>query len=232
MKAAALLLFGTVAGPSLLPGCAHRAEGPADTVAAFGTAVGRGDLRGAYALTSAEFRRRMPFEAFTAGFKAGGDEPQALGRRMVAEAPAIPPRVDVELSFGERVPLVIEDGYWRIDGPVYEAWGQATPRAALRTFVRALDERRYDVILRLAPNRYRAGLTAEKLRAYWEGDRRKENGALLAELRGMLAAPIVEAGDEARLPVPSGGEMRLIREGGQWKVEDPDQNRPVTTSDH
>jgi len=189
-------------------------------------------LPAAYALTSADFRRRMPFEAFAAGFKAGGDEPQSLGKRMIAEAPRIAPRVEVELSFGERVPMLLEDGGWRIDGPVYEAWGQATPRAALRTFVRALTERRYDIVLRLVPTRYRADLSAEKLRAYWEqGDRKKENDALLVELRAAIEAPIAESADEAHLPYPPDREVRLVREGGEWKVEDPDQNHAVRSGE-
>lgn len=231
MKPATALLFWCgVAGAS--HGCAHRPEGPAAAVAAFGTAVARGDFQAAYGLTSAEFRRRMPFEAFAAGFKAGGGEPEALGKRMVAEAPRIAPRVEIELSLGERVPMLLEDGRWRIDGPVYEAWGQGTPRAALRTLVRALDERRYDVVLRLVPNRYRAGLSADKLRNYWEGERKADNGALLARLRAALAGPIAEMGDEAHLPYPPDKEVRLVREAGEWKVEDPDQNQFVTTGEH
>ncbi len=224
--AAALLLACAVGG--VLPGCAHPSAGPGATVAAFGSAVARGDLAAAYALTSGQFRQRMPFEAFVKGFKAGGGEPEALGRRMLAEAPRIAPRVDIELSLGERVPMLLEDGSWRIDGPVYEAWGQGTPRAALRTFVRALDGRRYDIVLRLVPDRYRAGLSADQLRAYWEGDRSKENAGLLAQLRAASTAPIVEAGNEARLAYPPGREVLLIREGGQWKVEDPEQNHAVT----
>jgi hypothetical protein len=224
-----LVLCGLAGVP---PGCAHRAEGPAAAVAAFGTAVARGDFQTAYGLTSAEFRRRMPFEAFAAGFKAGGGEPDALGKRMVAEAPRIAPRVEIVLSLGERVPVLLEEGHWRIDGPVYEAWGQGTPRAALRTLVRALDERRYDVVLRLVPNRYRAGLSTDKLRRYWEGGRKVENDALLARLRAALEAPIAEVGDEAHLPYPPDKEVRLVREAGQWKVEDPDQNPSVTAGEH
>jgi hypothetical protein len=231
MRPGATLLFlcGVAGAP---PGCAHPAEGPAATVVAFGTAIGRGDLRTAYGLTSAEFRRRTPFDAFAAGFKAGGGEPEALGKRMVSEASKVAPRVEIELSLGERFPVLLEEGHWRIDGPVYETWGQGTPRAALRTLVRALDERRYDVVLRLVPNRYRAGLSADKLRSYWEGERKAENGALLARLRAALAAPIAEVGDEAHLPYPPDKEVRLIREGGEWKVEDPDQNQSVTAGEH
>jgi hypothetical protein len=212
--------------------CAYRAQGPGATVANFGTALARGDLSAAYALTSADFRRRMPFEAFAAEFRAGGREPGELGKRMVAEAPAIAPRVDLELSFGEQVPLVLEGGQWRIDGPVFEAWGQGTARAALRTFVRALDARRYDVVLRLVPNRYRGGLTAERLRIYWEGDDAKDHAAMLGALRAALGAPLAESGDEAHLPYPQGREARLVREGGEWKIEDPDQNHVVTTGGH
>jgi hypothetical protein len=212
--------------------CAHRAAGPGATVAGFGSALAHGDLSAAYALTSADFRRRMPFEAFVAEFRAGGREPGELGQRMVAEAPAIPPRVDLELSLGEQVPLVLEGGQWRIDGPVFEAWGQGTARAALRTFVRALEARRYDIVLRLVPNRYRADLTAERLRIYWEGDDAKDHAAMLTELRAALGAPIVEAGDEAHLPYPPGRQASLVREAGQWKIEDPDQNHVVTTRQH
>jgi len=230
-KAAARARLLACALSGLVLGCAHRPEGPAAAVAAFGAAVARGDLPAAYALTSTEFRQRIPFQAFAAGFKAGGAEPATMGQRMVAESARIAPRVEIELSFGERVPMLLEDGRWRIDGPVYEAWGQGTPRAALRTFVRALDEGRYDVVLRLVPNRYRAGLSVDELRAFWEGARKKEHAALLAELRASLNAPIVESEDEAHLPSPSGREIRLVREGGQWKVEDPDQNHLVTTGE-
>jgi hypothetical protein len=215
-RAACLALLVTL-GVAL--GCAHR-EGPAATVAAFGAALGRGDLRGAYGLTSAEFQRRTPFEAFAAGLAAGG-EAAALGRRLADEAPAIPPRVEVTLALGERVPLVLEAGGWRIDGPIDEVWGQGTPRAALRTFVRALDARRYDIVLRLVPDRYRGALSVERLRLYWEGEHKDEHRAFLERVRAAGTAPLSEAGDEARLSLAPGGELVLVREGGAWKIEDP-----------
>ena len=81
----------------------------------------------------------------------------AFGKEVAADAYKVPPRVEVQLPLGETVPLVLEDGRWRIDGPLLEPWGQRTPRAALRTFVRALEQRRYDVLSRLVPARYRPG---------------------------------------------------------------------------
>ena len=65
--------------------------------------------------------------------------------------------------------------------------------------MRALEQRRYDVLGRLVPARYRAGLTADKLRQYWE-ERGEDTRALIARLRAAIAAPIVESGDEAHMP--------------------------------
>jgi hypothetical protein len=88
--------------------------------------------------------------------------------------------------------------------------------------VRALEQRRYDIVLRLCPTRRRAGLSVEALRAFWEGEHKTENVALLQSLREALGAPIVEIGDEARLSYGAGSEARLVREDGVWKIEDPD----------
>ncbi|HSY38405.1 MAG TPA: hypothetical protein VLA79_02720 [Polyangia bacterium] len=206
-----------------LTACAHRPEEPAATMASFGAALTRGDLRAAYQLTSAAFQRRMPYEAFAAALTAAGSEPAALGQRLVAEAGATAPRVAVTLELGEEVPLVLEGGRWRIDGPVYEAWGQATPRAAIRTFIRALDAHRYDIVLRLVPDRYRAGMSTDRLRAFWEGERRDEHQALLARVRAAAQGPITETGDEARLSVAPDRVVRLVHEAGQWRIEDPDE---------
>jgi hypothetical protein len=219
----AVVALGLCAAVAVGPACAHHPEEPAATVAAFGAALARGDLGGAYRLTSTDFQHRVPFDAFAAGFAAGGAEPAVLGQRMVAEAPRMRPRVEVTLALGERVPLVLEAGRWRIDAAVYEPWGQATPRAALLTFVRALDARRYDVVLRLVPDRYRSSLSVERLRAFWEGEHKDEHRALLERVRAAAAAPIVEVGDEARLELAPDRQVRLVREGGRWKIEDPDE---------
>ncbi len=165
----------------------------------------------------------MPPAVFRAELEEGRGDTQALGRRLRAAGDAQRPRVAVELAPGEPLGLVAEGGRWLVDDPsLFEPWSQKTPRAALRSFVRALEERRYDVVLRFCPMRRRAGLSAEALRAYWEGEHKTENAAVLARLRDALGAPIVEIGDEARLPYGAGSEARLVREDGAWKIEDPD----------
>jgi hypothetical protein len=211
---AGLLLVAVVA-------CAHKQEGPAGTLQLYGVAVGRGDYRTAYGLTSAAFQQRTSYEVFAAGFAANANDSMAFGKEVAADAYKVPPRVEVQLPLGETVPLVLEDGRWRVDGPLLEPWGQRTPRAALRTFVRALEQRRYDVLSRLIPARYRSGLTADKLRQYWE-ERGEDTRALISKLRSAIAAPIIESGDEAHMPYGTEQEVHFVREDGSWKVEDPD----------
>jgi hypothetical protein len=205
--------------------CARHAAGPSDTLAAFGAAIERKDYAAAYDLTSKDFRARVPLAAFRAGLEDGGGETQGLGRQLRAESGKRPLRVEVELDLGQPVSVVEEGGAWRIDGAPYEPWSQRTPRAALRSFVRALEQRRYDIVLRLAPARHRAGLTVDSLRAYWEGAGKEgnaENAAMLARLRAAIRAPIIETGDEAHMPYAERAEVLFVREDGAWKIEDPD----------
>ena len=125
-------------------GCAHRTEAPSASLAAFGAALERGDTRAAYALTSTAYRSRTSYEAFAAAIAADPAGAKSFGRRAAAAAPRVAPRVELPLELGETVPLVLEQGQWRVDGPAFDPWGQGTPRAALRTFVRALESRRYE----------------------------------------------------------------------------------------
>lgn len=201
--------------------CGHRAVAPTDAAAAFGAALERGDYAAAYALTSSETRQRLPYPAFAAMLGIDAAEARAFGRRVAAEVARTPPRAEVTVGPGETLPLVLEDGSWRISGVSFEPWGQGTPRAALRTFIRALEERRYEIALRLVPNRYRGQVTVDKLRQYWEEERREDHFALLARLRAAAATPIVESGDEAHMAYGPDQEVRFVREDGRWKIESP-----------
>jgi len=201
--------------------CAHKPEGPAATLQEFGAALARNDVRGAYALTSADFQKRTSYEAFAAGLGQNHADTAAYGKRVSEDAARVAPRVDLPLAQGDAVSLVLEAGRWRVDGPAPDPWGQRTPRAALRTFVRALGERRYDIALRLVPRRHRVDLTADKLRQYWEAHQDETRG-LLSRLQAALGAPIVESGDEAHMPYGPEQEVVFVREDGVWRIEDPD----------
>src|SRR6188474_161802 len=76
---------------------------------------------------------------------------------------------------------------------------QRTPREALRSFVRAFDAGRYDLLLGFIPHRDRVRdgdeLTEERLRQAWQGPQKAEVESLIEALRQAVDdAPIEENG--------------------------------------
>src|SRR5262249_25644703 len=156
---------------------------------------------------------------FQREIEGGGPAVFGLARRLRDEAARTPFRIEVEVDLGQKLVLALEGGQWRVAAQPFDLGAQDSPRAALRSFVRAAELGCYAALLRPIPNRYRAGVSVDKLRDYWEGDRRAENQALLKALRAHIDAPIVDTGDEARMPYGENAEVRFLREDGVWKVE-------------
>jgi hypothetical protein len=171
---------------------------------------------------SSSFRQRVSAEEFRQKVERDGSELTADARALRGSSDRWGGRVEVVLPTQERVGIVREGGAWRLDQPPLDAYGQGTPRAALRAFVRAVENRRYDVLLRLAPARFRAALSADKLRVFWEGEEQNPNRAMLRELRLSLGAPVAEEGDEAFMTYGSNRQVRFVREDGLWRIESPE----------
>lgn len=201
----------------LLAGC--HPSGPESTLDAYARAVQANRIDEAYALMSADYRRSHDRAAFERALKSG--DPKTVqklrGGKVTLEA-------EVDLGDGEKVPLRFEDGEWRLARDAGDFYPQATPEEALRSFIRAVENHRYDVVLKFVPQRYRATITVDKLRERWEGERRTELLEQLTAARAHLGEPFAYApsGDEATLPVSGGDakrQVRLHREDGTWKVE-------------
>ena len=117
---------------------------------------------------------------------------------------------------------MLENGVWKVDSSAIDLYAQDTPRHAVQGFVRALERKRYDVILRFVPDAHKEGLDAEKLRAAWDGHDKDEIAQVLASLKQVLpTAKIEETGGHATLPYGP-GTMQLVKEHGVWKIEDFD----------
>ena len=214
-------LAGAVALAGLA--CAHPQGGPAEALADFGAAVDRQDYTSAYALMTAEYRHRVSLADFRRELEVGGPDVTKVARRLRDDAARTPFQIEIEVDLGQKLTLVLEAGQWRVAAQPFDLSSQETPRAALRSFVRAVELGRYDALMRLIPNRYRVAASVDKLREYWEGgERRADNQKLLKALRAHAGAPIIETGDEARMPYDDTAEVRFLREDGVWKIEDVD----------
>lgn len=200
---------------------ASRPASPEDTLSAYASALRAGKARDAYDLLSADAKKDIPYASFQRILRENPAEAVAIGRALAQ--PAAPPRVTavVKAPNGETLLLVLEDGAWRVDGSAIDLYGQGTPETALRSFVRAFRNRRYDVLLRFVPDAEREGLDETKLKGSWEGEERAELEGLVAAVESSLSTASLEVtGDRATMAFGTGGTVELVRERGLWKVED------------
>lgn len=211
------------AGASLAVACggAH-AESPGSVLGAYGRALEEGRADDAYALLSSEARRGVSPEAFRRLVTENPDDARELGKAL-GRATA-PPVVTATVSGpqGQELVLVLQDGRWRVDAAAIDLYGQDTPRRAVQGFLRALERKRYDMVLKYVPDGHKDGLDVKKLKDWAEGAEKQEVTAFITAVRQALpTAPIEEAGDRASLTY-GGGTLQLVRERGSWKVEDFD----------
>ena len=217
-------------GCSLLPlaatlcaGCgAGSAASPERTVESFANDLRLGQHESAYEHLSSAYRSRVTLEAFRAFVDENPAEAHELFVLLTHPSSGAEISAELEYAEGERLLLVMEDGEWRIVGNVVDFYDQSSPRAALRSFVRAMERRRYDVVMRFVPAADRPGMSEEQMRVAFEGEGQEEVERLLANLRASLDNPIEEVGDRATMPYGERFTVQFVREDGAWKVEDPD----------
>jgi hypothetical protein len=212
---AAAVMTSTACGP-------QHANDPASVLHAYARALDEGRADDAYSALSDEARRGISLEAFRRMVK---DDPD--GVREIAKAldrPTAPPVVTATVTSlsGQELNLVLEDGKWRIDASTIDLYAQDTPRHAILGFIRAVEHKRYDMVMRYVPDTHKEGLDAAKLQSAWEGHEKQEIEQVVAGLKQALpSATIEETGERATMPYGAGA-MQLVKEHGLWKIENFD----------
>jgi hypothetical protein len=221
MRPAALLLF-LLALP--IAGCGGSAGADPDRVLRdYSLALEAGKAAEAYALLSAESKKSISFEQFQRILKENPEEARELAQSLRRPQSA-PPRVTATVTGpdGESAILLIyEQGVWRVDASAIDLYSQRTPEAAVKAFLRAYENKRFDVLLKFVPDDQSEGLTAAELKKSWEGEERADMDRLTGALKASLPTAKVELfGDRATLAFGAGGSVELVRERGLWKIEE------------
>ena len=204
-------------------GCASQkpAQGPKDTLDAYANALRAGHVEEAYALLSDEAKKQLPYEAFARMVKENPEEVRDISAALVR--PSGPPLVTATVTApnGESLLLVYEAGQWRVDASAIDLYRQASPEAAVRAFIRAFENKRWDVLMRFVPDGKKEGLDAAKLKKAWEGEQKDELTRLTQALAAALpTAKFERIGERATMSYGAGGTVELLREHGAWKVEE------------
>lgn len=194
---------------------------PEAAVASLASALERRDVEGAYRLMSTRYREEVSLEEFRALF-ADEAEIARTAARLRARDGAAEEEARVAYGAGETLLLRREGETWRVASDVVDWYAQRTPRQAVRSFVRAIEARRWDVLLRLLPEADREGMTEERLREMLAGEGEEALDHLAAGMRSALDADIEEHGEHATLPYGERFRVELVHEGDVWCVADPD----------
>jgi hypothetical protein len=198
------------------------AKEPSAMLRSYALALEEGRADDAYRMLSDDARRGTSLEAFRRMVKDDPEQVRDIGRSL--ERPTAPPVVTAKVTApdGQELDLVLEKGAWKIDASAIDLYAQDTPRHAVQGFVRALERKRYDVILRYVPDAHKEGIDAQKLKESWEGQSKDEMEQVLSSLKQALpGSKFEETGDHATLAYGA-GTMQLVREHGLWKIEDFD----------
>ena len=218
-----LVVATTLAGvASACGGAQHAGDDPQSVLHSYARALEEGRADDAYRLLSDEARRGISVEAFRRMVKDDPEGAREIGRAL--ERPTAPPVVTATVTSpgGQELHLVLEGGGWRVDASSIDLYAQDTPRHTILGFVRAIERKRYDIVMRYVPDTHREGLDATKLQTAWEGHEKDEIDQVVTALKQSLpTATIEETGERATMPYGA-GTMQLVREHGLWKIEDFD----------
>jgi hypothetical protein len=220
--AAPVLVLAAAVASSSCAGVQHPDGDPQSVLRAYARALEDGRAEDAYRLLSDEARRGISIEAFRRMVKDDPDGVREIGRSL--ERPTAAPQVTATVTSpsGQELTLVLEDGRWRVDGATIDLYAQDTPRHAIQGFVRAIERKRYDVVMHYVPESHREGLDPSKLQAAWEGHEKDEMTQVVSALKQALpGAQIEETGDRAAMAYGA-GTIQLVREHGLWKIENFD----------
>jgi len=191
-----------------------------DVAGAYLRALARRDFDKAYDLLSPSVRRKVSRSSFRRNAEAM--TPQDLkGLSKLAQASmSYRYRVEVALNASRSIVMTRTSGAWRLTGGLFGFYPQKTPRQAIQSFVLALAHRRYRILMRFVPNRYRRMIHVSSLKKMYQGPSRGRVDILLKNLKENLDLPIEVTGDHAVMLYGDGHRVRLVREEGIWRVAD------------
>ena len=203
----------------VLAACAH-GKGPSQTLDRYGLALKNHDFGQAYELMSSSFRSKVSRDDYVRMMRDNPREVDETADRLRGKHGSLEVSAEFEYGLGDQMRLVQEDGEWKIATNPLGFYDQTTPKAALRSFLRAFRLERYDIMLRFVPNQYREKMDVAKMKAQFTGASKDKMETLMNTLEANVDEPIVERGNDARMSYGEKYEVKFQKEDGVWKLKD------------
>jgi hypothetical protein len=198
------------------------AKGPNQTLDRYSTALRSHDFAAAYDLMSSSFRGKVSRDDYMRMMRDNSREASETADRLGGKKGSMEVSAEFEYGLGDTMRLVQEGGQWRIASNPLGFYDQSTPKAALRSFLRAYRLGRWDVMLRFVPNSYREKMDATKIQAQFTGPSREQMENLINTLEANIDEQIDERGNDARMMYSGRYTVQFLKEDGAWKLKDLD----------
>ena len=196
--------------------------GPNQTLDRYGGALKNHDFSAAYDLMSSSFRGKVSRDDYVRMMRDNAREVNETADRLRGKKGSLEVSAEFEYGLGDTMRLVQEGGQWKIATNPLGFYDQSTPKAALRSFIRAYRLERWDVMLRFVPNGYREKMDAKKIQAQFTGPSREQMENLINTLEANVDEPIIERGNDARMSYGDRYTVQFLKEEGAWKLKDLD----------
>ena len=217
MRCVAITLWALFASAACAAG-----PGPNQTLDRYGSALKNHDFGAAYDLMSSSFRGKVSRDDYMRMMRDNGREVNETADRLRGKKGSLEVSAEFEYGLGDTMRLVQEDGQWKIATNPLGFYDQSTPKAALRSFIRAFRLERWEVMLRFVPNQYREKMDGPKLKTQFLGPSKEQVETLMNTLEANVDEPITERGNDARMSYGDRFEVKFVKEDGVWKLKDLD----------
>lgn len=208
---------------ALLPvGACGGNKGPSSALDRYGRALKNRDFGVAYDMMSSSYRGKVSREDYIRMMRDNVREVDETADRLRGKKGSLEVSAEFEYGLGDKMLLVQEDGKWRISTNPLAFYDQSTPRNTLRSFLRAYQLERWDVMLRFVPNAYREKMDAAKMKAQFTGPSKEQMDTLMNTIEANVEEPIVERGNDARMSYGDRYTVQFVKEDGAWKLKDLD----------
>lgn len=211
--------FSVIVVAMAVLGACRPSGGPAGALDQYGRALQKHDYRSSYELMSTAFRRQVSLEEYQRMMRDNPREVDETADRLRGNHGRVEVSAEFEYGLGDEMQLVQEDGRWKIATNPMAFYDQSTPKAALRSFIRAYRLERWDIMLHFVPTQYREKMDASKMKAQFTGASKDSMDTLMNTLEANVDETITERGNDARMQYGD-KEVKFVREDGLWKLKD------------
>ena len=197
-------------------------KGPTQTLDKYGRALKNHNFAEAYDLMSSSFRSKVSRDDYVRMMRDNPREVDETAERLRGKRGSMEVSAEFEYGLGDAMRLVQEDGRWKIATNPLGFYDQSSPKAALRSFIRAYRLERWDIMLRFVPNSYREKMDEEKMKAQFTGPSREQIETLMNMLENNVDEPIIERNNDARMSYGERFTVQFVKEDSAWKLKDLD----------